>query len=173
MHFNGFLFCRTGKRFFCTIEQHLKHIHEVGQLGSMNHFSHISAAKRKAFFSPGSHQHACCVINKHSIHRPSSPSRPRLCLQNGSMLCKSLNRRGALVSATRNLRLQEKTNRCYLNRITHHPKIRVCVTPCLQIRFPLSPSKNQSVLESYYLPRQQRLQDGCSFYHITFETTAK
>lgn len=45
---------------------------------------------------------------------------PNCALWHGSTLCKSLNGRGALIRATRNLRLEEKTNRCYLNRITCH-----------------------------------------------------
>lgn len=54
---------------------------------------------------------------------------PNCALWHGSMLRKSLYRRVALIRATRNLRLEEKTNRCYSNRITHHLERKKSMSP--------------------------------------------
>lgn len=96
----------------------------------MKHLPDVSAAKREKHSLD---QNLICMwavpqANLLSTPHPSLPG-PNCALQHGSMLSQSLQGRGALIYATRNLRLEEKTIRCYLKRITCYLERKESVLP--------------------------------------------
>lgn len=96
----------------------------------MKHLPYVSAPKREK------HSFGKNLIGMQAVSQakllpaphPSLPG-PDCAPQPGSMVSQSLQGRGALKYATRNLRLEEKTNRCYLNRTTFHLEKKESVLP--------------------------------------------